>query len=173
VRILNSRRPQDARGTLITRDRPPSDRALTAVASKKGVTVVDIRSTRMLMAHGFLARIFERFERHRTSVDVVTTSEVSVSVTIDDPRRLPAIVEALREVAEVTREDEMAIICAVGEGLQRDPAFVMHLLDALGGVPVRMLSQAASRRNVTLVIREADLPSALTSIHTRFFGATA
>ena len=89
VRILNSRRPQDARGTLITRDRPPTDRLLTAVASKKGVTVVDITSTRMLMAHGFLARIFETFERHRTSVDVVTTSEVSVSVTVDDARRLP------------------------------------------------------------------------------------
>ena len=132
VRILNSRRPQDARGTLITRDRPPTDRLLTAVASKKGVTVVDITSTRMLMAHGFLARIFETFERHRTSVDVVTTSEVSVSVTVDDARRLPEISAALREVADVTREDDMAIVCAVGDGLQRDPTFVSHLLEALG-----------------------------------------
>jgi aspartate kinase len=173
VRILNSRRPQDGRGTLITRDRPPSDRPLTAVASKTGVTVVDIRSTRMLMAHGFLARIFETFETFRTSVDVVTTSEVSVSVTIDDPRRLPEIIAALREVAEVTREDDMAILCAVGEGLQRDSTFVTHLLEALGGVPIRMLSQAASRRNITLVIRERDLPAALTSVHSRYFGAPA
>jgi aspartate kinase len=169
VKILNSRRPLDARGTLITRDRPPSDRPLTAVASKQGVTVVDITSTRMLMAHGFLNHIFEVFEQHRTSVDVVTTSEVSVSVTIDDRRALPQILDELRNVADVTREDDMAIICAVGEGLQNDPTFVSQLLSAIADVPLRMLSQAASRRNITFVIREADLPKALTRLHDRFF----
>ncbi len=168
VRILNSRRPQDAKGTLITRDRPSTGQPLTAVASKKGVTVVDITSTRMLRAHGFLARIFEIFESYRTSVDVVTTSEVSVSVTIDDARRLPEIISTLGEVAEVTREDNMAIICAVGEGLQSDPTFVGHLLEAVGGVPIRMLSQAAARRNITLVINESDLESALLRVHERF-----
>jgi aspartate kinase len=173
VRILNSRRPHDARGTLITRERPTTDRLLTAIASKKGVTVVDITSTRMLMAHGFLARIFETFERHRTSVDVVTTSEVSVSVTVDDARRLPEISAALREVADVTREDDMAIVCAVGDGLQRDPTFVSHLLEALGGIPIRMVSQAAARRNITLVIREADLEAALVRVHDRFLGVPA
>jgi aspartate kinase len=173
VRILNSRRPQDARGTLITRERPASDRPLTAVASKRGVTVVDITSTRMLMAHGFLARIFSAFEEHRTAVDVVTTSEVSVSVTIDDTRRLPEIAASLREVADVTREDKMAILCAVGDGLQRDPTFVSHLLESLGGIPIRMVSQAAARRNITLVIREADLASALARVHERFFGRSA
>jgi len=170
VRILNSHRPQDAIGTLITRDRPPSAQPLTAVASKRGVTVVDITSTRMLMAHGFLNRIFEVFEEHRTPVDVVTTSEVSVSVTVDDTRHLPEIMEALRGVADVTREDDMAILCAVGDGLQRDPAFVGHLLEAAGGVPIRMLSQAAARRNITLVIRAADLEPALRRVHARFFG---
>jgi aspartate kinase len=172
VRILNSRRPQDASGTLITRERPASSRPLTAVASKKGVTVVDITSTRMLMAHGFLARIFNAFEEHRTAVDVVTTSEVSVSVTVDDARRLPEIAAALREVADVTREDTMAILCAVGDGLQRDPAFVSELLQSLGGVPIRMVSQAAARRNITLVIREADLELALGRVHDRFFGVS-
>ncbi|MCC6991312.1 MAG: aspartate kinase [Acidobacteria bacterium] len=173
VRILNSRRPQDARGTLITRERPASDRPLTAVASKKGVTVVDITSTRMLMAHGFLARIFQAFEEHRTAVDVVTTSEVSVSVTVDDARRLPEIAASLREVADVTREDKMAILCAVGDGLQRDPTFVSHLLESLGGIAIRMVSQAAARRNITLVIREADLEEALVRVHQRFFGEPA
>jgi aspartate kinase len=173
VRILNSRRPAELTGTLITRDRPASGRLLTAVASKKGVTVVDITSTRMLMAHGFLARIFAAFEHHRTSVDVVTTSEVSVSVTIDDPRRLPEITAELREVADVTRVDHMAIVCAVGEGLQKDPTFVGHLLDALGGIPIRMLSQAAARRNITLVLGEADLETALTRIHDTFLGVPA
>jgi aspartate kinase len=173
VRILNSRRPNDATGTLITRERPASDRPVTAVASKTGVTVVDITSTRMLMAHGFLARIFETFEAHRTAVDVVTTSEVSVSVTVDDTRRLSEIASALREVADVTREDKMAIVCAVGDGLQRDPAFVSDLLQSLRGIPIRMVSQAAARRNITLVIRESDLESALVRVHERFFGVPA
>ena len=171
VRILNSKRPLDSEGTLVTGDRPPGAGPLTAVASKTGVTVVDIASTRMLMAHGFLRRIFETFEKFKTPVDVVTTSEVSVSVTIDDTRRLPEIMAVLSEVADVTREDGMAILCAVGEGLQNDPAFVGRLLDAVGGVPVRMLSQAAARRNITLVINESDLVPALQRVHERFFGS--
>jgi len=168
VRILNSTRPQDPIGTLITRDRPASDRPLTAVASKKGVTVVDITSTRMLDSHGFLKRIFEVFEDQGTSVDVVTTSEVSVSVTVDDARHLPEIVAALEAVAEVTDEANMAIVCAVGDGLQNDPSFVGHLLEAVGGVPIRMLSQAAARRNITLVINEKDLETVLRRVHDRF-----
>jgi len=171
VKILNSRRPIDARGTLITRDRPPSDQLLTAVASKKSVTVIDITSTRMLMAHGFLNHIFEVFAQFRTPVDVVTTSEVSVSLTIDDRRALPQIIEKLKEAGEVSREDDMAIVCAVGEGLQTDPTFVGQLLQAIGDVPLRMVSQAASRRNITFVIREADLPRALARVHDRFFAA--
>jgi aspartate kinase len=168
VRILNSKRPQDPVGTLITRDRPPHERPLTAVASKKGVTVVDIASTRMLDSHGFLKRIFEVFEDHKTSVDVVTTSEVSVSVTVDDARHLPGIVKTLEDVAEVTSETKMAIVCAVGDGLQDDPSFVGHLLEAIGGVPIRMLSQAAARRNITLVIHESDLEDVLRRVHDRF-----
>ena len=168
VRILNSHRPHAA-GTLITAERPTTTRPLTAVASKKDVTVVDIASTRMLMAHGFLRRIFEVFEQHHTSVDVVTTSEVSVSVTVDDRRHLPEIMKKLSEVAEVTREDDMAIVCAVGDGLQRDPTCVSRLLHAVGGVPIRMVSQAAARRNITFVIRASDLATTLTRVHDRFF----
>ncbi len=171
VRILNSRKPEDAIGTLITAERAAGGGPLTAVASKKNVTVVDISSTRMLMAHGFLRRIFEVFEQHRTDVDVVTTSEVSVSVTIDDARRVPEIMAALKDVAEVTREDNMGVLCAVGDGLRDDPTFVSQLLAALDGVPVRMLSQAAARRNITLVIAEADLEPALIRVHDRFFAS--
>ncbi len=168
VRILNSRRPT-ARGTLVTADRPASDRPLTAVASKQGVTVVDITSTRMLMAHGFLSRLFSVFERFRTPVDVVTTSEVTVSVTVDDARRLAGIVEALSEFAEVTCEDHMAIVCAVGDGLRRDPHLAARVLASVGDVPLRLVSQAASRRNITFVIREADVTAALTRIDATFF----
>jgi aspartate kinase len=171
VRILNSHRAA-ASGTLITADKPPSASPLTAIASKKGVSVVDITSTRMLMAHGFLRRLFEIFERFKTPVDVVTTSEVSVSVTVDDRRRLPAIVEALSEFAEVACEHQMAIVCAVGDGLQRDPALAARVLSSVGEVPLRLVSQAASRRNITFVIRESDLPTAMGCLHSRFF-ATA
>ena len=92
-----------------------------------------------------------------------------MSVTVDDPRRLAEISAALREVADVTREDEMAIVCAVGDGLQRDPTFVSHLLEAIGGVPIHMVSQAAARRNITLVIHETDLPVTLARVHQKFF----
>lgn len=170
VRILNSHRAE-ARGTLITSQRPPSGRPLTAIASKRHVTVVDITSSRMLMAHGFLRRLFEVFERFRTPVDVVTTSEVSVSVTVDDRRRLPAIVDALSEFAEVHCEHDMAIVCAVGEGLQHEPGLAGAVLLGVGDVPLRMVSQAASRRNVTFVIRESELPRALGHLHDRFFVA--
>lgn len=168
VRILNSQRAT-ARGTLITADRPKTERPLTAVASKKGVTVVDITSTRMLMAHGFLRRLFEVFERFKTPVDVITTSEVSVSVTIDDARRLPAIIEALSGFAEVERDDHMAIVCVVGDGLHDDPGLAARVLGSVGDVPLRMVSQAASRRNITFVIREGDLSQALGRVHDAFF----
>jgi aspartate kinase len=168
VRILNSHRPH-ARGTLITGVRPPSDRPLTAIASKKGVSVISISSTRMLMAHGFLRRLFEVFERYKTPVDVVTTSEVTVSVTVDDRRRLPSIVEALSQFADVEAEHDMAIVCVVGEALQTDPQLIGRVLQGVGDIPIRLVSQAASRSNVTFVIREADLPAALGRLHARFF----
>ncbi len=172
VRILNSRRP-DAPGTLITAKPPVNDRPIVALACKRNITVVEVTSTRMLMAHGFLRRLFEVFERHRTAVDVVTTSEVSVSVTIDDDRRLAEIASALREFAEVTIEPQMALLCAVGENLRVDPAFAIRMLAGLDGVPLRMVSQAASRRNVTVVIRDNDLPIAMSRLHNAWFAAPA
>jgi aspartate kinase len=172
VRILNSRRPEAA-GTLITARPPSSDRPISALACKRNVTVVEVTSTRMLMAHGFLRRLFEVFERYRTAVDVVTTSEVSVSVTIDDNRRLEEIAAALREFAEVTVEPDMALLCAVGENLRADPAFAIRMLAGLEGVPLRMVSQAASRRNVTVVIRDADVARAMSRLHEAWFAASA
>jgi aspartate kinase len=168
VRILNSRRPEVS-GTLITAAPARGDGELAAIACKRDVTVVDITSSRMLMAHGFLRRLFEVFERFKTSVDVVTTSEVSVSVTVDDRRRLDAVVENLRSFAEVSCEPDMAIVCAVGESLRVDPTLFGRAINALGRIPLRLVSQAASRRNVTFVIRDADVPEAMTRLHDAFF----
>jgi len=168
VRILNSRRPENP-GTRITAEGAPAAEALTAIACKRDVTVIDITSTRMLMAHGFLRRLFEVFERFRTAVDVVTTSEVSVSVTIDDTRRLEAILDNLRNFAEASCEREMAIICAVGENLNADPTLFGRAVTALNRVPLRLVSQAASRRNITFVLRDADVPHAMMRLHEAFF----
>ncbi len=168
VRILNARRP-DNHGTLITADGAGAGSELTALACKRDVTVVDITSTRMLMAHGFLRRLFEVFERFKTPVDVVTTSEVSVSVTVDDTRRLDAIVDNLKHFAQVNLEPEMAILCAVGENLRSDPTLFARAVTSLGQVPLRLVSQAASRRNVTFVLRDSDVPQAMTQLHDAFF----
>ena len=168
VRILNSRRPENP-GTRITAEARPEVGQLTAIACKRDVTVIDITSTRMLMAHGFLRRLFEVFERFKTAVDVVTTSEVSVSVTVDDTRRLEAILDNLRNFAEASCEREMAIICAVGENLRGDPTLFSRAVTALDRVPLRLVSQAASRRNITFVLRDADVPHAMMRLHETFF----
>jgi aspartate kinase len=168
VRILNSWKPEAA-GTLITASPAPDGNSLTAMAAKKDLTVVDITSSRMLMAYGFLRRVFEVFERFRTAVDVVTTSEVSVSVTVDDRRHLEAIVEALSEFAEVSIEQEMALLCAVGDRLRNEPEIAARVIRVLEEVPLRMISQAASRRNITVILRQADLPHAMHRMHEEFF----
>jgi aspartate kinase len=168
VRILNSRRPENT-GTLITAEARPMNGELTALACKRDVTVIDITSTRMLMAHGFLRRLFEVFERFKTAVDVVTTSEVSVSVTVDDTRRVEAILDNLHNFAEASCEREMAIICAVGENLRVDPTLFGRAVTSLERIPLRLVSQAGSRRNVTFVLRDVDVPHAMMRLHETFF----
>jgi len=167
VRILNSRQPQNP-GTLITAT-VERDSHLAALACKRDVTVVDITSTRMFMAHGFLRRLFEVFERFKTAVDVVTTSEVSVSVTVDNTKQLAEIAAALREFADVRCEPQMAIVSIVGETLNEKPGVFAKAIVALGDIPLRLVSQAASRRNITFVLRDPDVTSAMTRLHEAFF----
>ena len=169
VRILNSRNAEGT-GTVITAKGRPDGTPVTGFACKKDVTVIDITSSRMLMAYGFLRQVFEVFEKFRTAVDVVTTSEVSVSVTVDDRRNVPAIAEALSAFGEVSVESEMALVCAVGDRLRTEPETAARVVGVLEEVPLRMISQAAARRNITVIMRQADLPHAMQRLHEEFFG---
>ena len=167
VRILNSHRPEVA-GTTITANPPLPEAPLTGLACKRDITVIDIRSTMMLAAYGFMRRVFEVFERYRTSVDVITTSEVSVSITIEDRRALDEIVRDLSVFAEVGVESEMALLCAVGERLRLEAGLAARVLGALDEFPLRMVSQAGARRNLTVVLPQTQLQAAMARVHERF-----
>ena len=167
VRILNSHRP-DVAGTTITANPPLPEAPLTGLACKRDITVIDIRSTMMLAAYGFMRRVFEVFERYRTSVNVITTSEVSVSITIEDRRALDDITRDLSSFAEVSVESEMALLCAVGERLRLEPGLAARVLGALDEFPLRMVSQAGARRNLTVVLPQTQLQAAMARVHERF-----
>ena len=168
VRILNSRRPQ-VEGTLITAEAPRSTSPIRSIACKRNITLVNIVSTRMLMAHGFLKRIFEIFDRYETPVDMLATSEVSVSLTIDNTRSLGAITKEIEEFAEVTVEENQAIVCMVGDNIRHTPGVASRAFAGLGDINVRMISQGASLLNISVVVAAADLQGAVESLHREFF----
>jgi aspartate kinase len=170
VWILNSRRPE-GKGTLITFDAPR--RAVTAIAGKSGVSLVKVRSPRMLLTEGFMRTLFAVFERHRTSVDVVATSEVSVSVTIDDAARLDELVLELRELGDVTVERNRGIVSVVGTGLSDGGNAMACALTAVGDIRVHMLSLSASGINLTVVVDGEQVKPAMQRLHAAFFGAAA
>ena len=168
VLILNSRRPEVA-GTRITAEPVNCLNAVKSIACKRKIALVNIHSTRMLMAHGFLRRIFEVFDRYETPVDMVSTAEVSVSLTIDDTRHIDAILADLRQFAEVDLEREQAIVCLVGENIRYTPGVARRVFNSLGGVNIRMISQGASLLNISFVVAEADLRPAVAALHAEFF----
>ncbi|HSP70459.1 MAG TPA: lysine-sensitive aspartokinase 3 [Bryobacteraceae bacterium] len=168
VRILNSRRP-DSEGTLIVSNPPPSSSPIRSIACKRNITLVNIVSTRMLMAHGFLRRIFEVFDRYETPVDMLATSEVSVSLTIDTTRSLDAIRAELEAFADVSIEENQAIVCLVGENIRRCDNVSARAFAALDGIRPRMVSQGASQLNLSMVVAAQDLRRAVESLHQEFF----
>ena len=168
VRICNSRMPHE-RGTLVGPQSETSPRAIKAIAHKTGVTIVQITSLRMLGAYGFLRALFEVFERHRTVVDVVTTSEVSVSLSLDEANALPAIVEELQQLGTVGIEKGRAIICVVGEGLRGSPGIAGRVFTAINDINVSLISQGASSINFTFVIGEERVKEAVIRLHEEFF----
>jgi aspartate kinase len=168
VLILNSRRPE-VPGTRIVSEAVACRNIVKSIACKRRITLVNIHSTRMLMAHGFLRRIFEIFDRHETSVDMVATSEVSVSLTIDSTARMGRICEELNEFAEVQTEPDQSIVCLVGENIRYTPGVASHVFGALKDVNIRMISQGASLLNLSFVVAEKDLRSAVEALHREFF----
>jgi aspartate kinase len=168
VRICNSRLPHE-RGTVVGPQSETSPRTIKAIAHKTGVTIVQITSARMLGAYGFLRALFEVFERHRTAVDVVTTSEVSVSLSLDEAGALPAIVEELEQLGTVGTEKGRAIICVVGEGLRGTPGIAGRVFSTISDINVSLISQGASSINFTFVIEEERVKEAVTRLHEEFF----
>jgi aspartate kinase len=156
-------------GTLIVAEPPASSALIKSIAFKRGVTIVNVTSTRMLLAYGFLRAIFEVFDRHQTSVDVVTTSEVSVSMTLDNTDRLEAIKRDLSGIGEVIVEREKAIVCVVGDNLKFTPGVAARLFQAIESTNVNMISQGASEINLTFVIDETEVDRVVRLLHDTFF----
>jgi aspartate kinase len=171
VRVLNTFNPRD-RGTLIVARSRETGIVAKAIAHKEGITAVNINSLRMLDAHGFLARVFEIFRKHRVSVDMITTSEVSISLTVDDTTNLGKAVEELKGFASVSVMRKRAIICVVGEGMKRVRAMAGRIFSCLGreDINVEMISQGASEINISFLVHERQAKAAMRALHLDFFG---
>lgn len=168
VHIFNTLNPA-CEGTLIIPEPRRSKNTIKSIAFKRGVTVVNISSPRMIAAHGFLRSVFEIFDRHHTSIDVVTTSEASISVTLENAQRLDAIKRDLGEISSVAVESGRAIVCVVGDNLKFTPGVAGRLFAALKDININMISQGASEINVTFVINDAEIDKAVRLLHDEFF----
>lgn len=149
VRLKNTMNPSDG-GTLITAE--SDGKGIKAVAAKDGITAVKIRSGRMLMAYGFLKSIFEVFERYRTPIDMISTSEVAVSLSIDHVQNLEAIHEELNKFGTVEIDHDLSIVCIVGDIIQEEQGFASKVFHALDGIPIRMISYGGSRYNISVLV---------------------
>jgi len=168
VYILNSRKPKGT-GTKITREARPCKNLIKSIACKRGITIVTVSSSRMLMAHGFLRALFEVFDRHHTSVDMVATSEVSVSLTLDEVSSLKAIVEELKQLGDVEVSSKTALICLVGNNLKYTPGVARHAFGSIADINILMVSHGASNINFSFLVDEKDANTAIKKLHTDFF----
>lgn len=166
VRLLNTLDPK-ARGTVIYN--MPPDGKIKAVAAKDNVTAIKIKSGRMLLAYGFLHKVFETFEKHQTSIDMMATSEVGVTVTIDDESHLAALVDDLKNFGTVTVDRDMVIVCVVGDLEWHNCGFEAQAVAALKDIPVRMISYGGSNYNISMVIRSCDKIEALKRLSSALF----
>ena len=166
VRLLNTMQPE-AKGTLI--HNAQTSCAIKAVAAKDNITAIKIKSGRMLLAYGFLRKVFEVFESHQTAIDMITTSEVGVSLTIDNERNLDAILDDLRKFGTVTIDRDMVIICVVGDLEWQNRGFEAKAMDALREIPIRMISYGGSNYNISFLVRKEDKVKALNLLSDNLF----
>ena len=167
VRLLNTMEPE-APGTLI--DGTPDSGVIKAVAAKDNIVAIKIKSSRMLLAHGFLRKVFEIFETYRTPIDMICTSEVGVSLTIDDTRYLSEIVHDLKQYGTVSVDLDMCIVCVVGDMDWANCGFETKVMNALKDIPVRMVSYGGSNYNISLLVKEEDKAATLRSLSQTLFG---
>jgi aspartate kinase len=166
VRLLNTMQPEQ-KGTVI--NNKSSDRAITAIAAKDGITAINIKSSRMLQAHGFLRKVFEIFEKFKTAVDMITTSEVAVSLTIDDAKNLDQIIKELKEFSIVEVDLDQTIICIVGNFNKEKIGISKRLFDAMETIPVRMISYGGSSSNISILINSGLKNEALNALNEKLF----
>lgn len=167
VRLLNTMQPE-AKGTVINNS-TTTDR-ITAVAAKDGIIAIKIRSARMLLAYGFLRSVFEIFERYKTPIDMITTSEVAVSVTIDNDKNLDAIVKELKEFCTVDVDKDQTIVCVVGSFSAEKQGYASRILDSLKNIPIRMISYGGSENNVSVLVDSKYKKDALIALNKGLFG---
>ena len=166
VRLLNTMEPK-ASGTLITNE---SERGkIKSIAAKDGITAIKIQSSRMLLAYGFLRRVFEVFERYKTPIDMITTSEVAVSVTIDDTQHLDEIIKELTSFGTVEVDYNQTIVCVVGDFGVEKHGFAARVLEAIKHIPLRMISYGGSNYNISILVKDGDKVEVLRSLHSRLF----
>ena len=166
VRLLNTLEPT-AEGTLISSK--TSTPHIKAVAAKDNITAIKIKSSRMLLAYGYLKSVFETFEQYKTPIDMIATSEVGVSLTIDNDKFLPEILSDLKKFGTVTVDKDMVIICVVGDMEWTNTGYEAKALDALSDIPVRMISYGGSNYNISFLIRKEDKVKALNSLSKMLF----
>jgi aspartate kinase len=168
VYVLNSQNPT-CEGTKITARAPRCANIFKAIALKKKITIVDVAAPRRLLVHGYLSSIFQVFDQHQVAVDVVSTSEVSVSVTAETNESIPALAADLAKLADVKYEGRKAIVCLVGESLRDTPGIAAKVFGILEDVKIRMISQGASEINLTFVIEEDSATEVVRRLHKEFF----
>jgi aspartate kinase len=156
-----------AKGTLIHEQK--SGDGITAIAAKDGISAIKIKSGRMLLAYGFLRAVFEVFERHKTPIDMITTSEVAVSITVDNPKYLKEIIAELSDFGSVEVDSDQTIICIVGNFSAEKQGYAVKVFDALKNIPIRMISYGGSRHNISVLVHSKYKKEALQALNKGLF----
>jgi aspartate kinase len=168
VRVCNSYKPEEV-GTMILAETDVSENRLKSIAYKKNITILRITSARMLGSYGFMSALFQVFERYRTVIDVISTSEVSLALTIDQTDSLDSIVTELKRLGDVEVEENNAVICIVGEGLRATKGLASKIFSTIKDVNISLISHGASSVNLTFVIKENEVSNVIKSLHSEFF----